>query len=137
MTAWGIVCFGDFELYYGFVLKRHLDGLRKKSVFKLPLTSTPRRCGTILAVPKSRSKGKSLLFPQTLSMFQPQVRWDSIARINDRIQGIVPFGVFELRHDFVLKRRLSGLREECVFKLSLTSTPRRCETILVVPEHNP
>ena len=30
---------------------------------------------------------------------------------------------------FVLKRRLEGLREEGVYKLTLASTPKRCRTI--------
>jgi len=65
-------------------------------------------------------------------MFQPQV-----ARGNHRIRGIVRFGAWLLRHGFVLKRHLRGLREEGVFKLTLASTPKRCETILGVLEKAP
>ena len=41
----------------------------------------------------------------------------------------------ELCHSFVLKN-LSRLKEEGVHKLSLTSTPKRYETILNIPEQN-
>jgi len=41
---------------------------------------------------------------------------------------------FELRHGFILKRRLGGLREESVFKLPFNLTLKRRETILGIPE---
>jgi len=43
----------------------------------------------------------------------------------------------EVSSRFFFKRCLSGLREEDVFKLTLVSTPKQCETILDVPEHTP
>jgi len=36
-----------------------------------------------------------------------------------------------VRHGFVFKRHLRGWREGGVFKLHLTSTPKRCETYWV------
>ena len=48
-------------LCHDFVLKRCLGRLEEEGVYKLPLTSIPKRCETILAVldkaPQSRSKG--------------------------------------------------------------------------------
>jgi len=40
-----------------------------------------------------------------------------------------------IRHGFILKRHLNELEEEVVYKLSLFSTLKRCETILMVPKH--
>jgi hypothetical protein len=44
----GIICFGPDVSNHGFVLcKKHLVGLRSVSVvYKLPLASIPKRCGT-------------------------------------------------------------------------------------------
>ena len=60
--------------------------------------------------------------------------WLLTNMINHHIQSIVCFGVCELRHDFVFKKRISGLREEGIYKLLLTLTPKRCDTILDVTE---
>jgi len=35
-----------------------------------------------------------------------------------------------IRLNFIVKKHLGGLREEIVYKMSLVSTPERCETIL-------
>jgi len=70
-------------------------------------------------------------------MFWLQVRWDDIVRVTHRIRGIVRFGARLFRHGIVLKRHFGGLREEGVFKLTLASTPKRCGTILDVPEQAP
>ena len=74
------------------------------------------------------------LLKMSWKLFRPQVCWDDIVTINHYIRGIIHFGARLLRHDFVLKRHLGGWREEGVFKQILTSSPKRCRTILGVSE---
>lgn len=67
-----IVHFRDFQFCHGFVIRKaSLRELRVEGVYKLFLTSTLKRCESILTIPESlKGKLESLLFSHTSPTFQ-------------------------------------------------------------------
>jgi len=60
-----------------------------------------------------------------------QVRPTASLRTMTTFPRYCPLWSVELHYGFVLKRRIRGWREEGVFKMCLTSTPKQCATYWV------
>jgi len=109
------------EFRHDFVLKRCLGGWREIWVFKL--STLIWRGVVVFTVGANVSIRPKFVCQQSLETTTTFPRncplWSNM----------------ELYHDFVLKRCLKKWREVGVFKLCQTSTPKRCRTLLGVPEH--
>ena len=70
-------------------------------------------------------------------MLRPQVREITLLESIIASEVLSDLEVDASSRFFFLERLLGGLEEKEVYKLPLASTPKRCETILVVPEQAP
>jgi len=133
MTVFPRYCpFWSMELHHNFVLKRHLKGWREVRVFKLQLITTIKRCATYWVYRNkspSRRKGElSLSHSGRQCSDLTQVRPAASLGTMTTFPMYCPLWSVELYDSFVLKRRLKGWKNVGVYKLCLTSTPKRCET---------